>query len=100
MTDEDVTASASQFSRRKFLKRMAGVAFAAPVVASFTLDATRPHAAAEQQTAFYGNQIVFGNQYLSSPNQFFANQVRPTDDFLSQAQVQAFPNEYYPNQLH
>lgn len=102
MNDEDGAAAPSAFSRRSFLKRMAAIAFAAPVVASFTLDAGRSHAAAQETASYLGNQYFgYGNQWLTTPNEFFvyANQPFPNEYFPNQAAAAGFANQYYPNQL-
>jgi hypothetical protein len=78
----------AEVGRRDFLKRMAALAFAVPVVSSFTLD---PASHTQQHnkrlaTLTAGNQICF-------PNQVFSNQT------LAYFPNQTFPNQYTPNQL-
>lgn len=75
--------------RRAFLKRMAALSFAAPVIASFTLDgaafADPSHDRHGQHNQYGQNQTVvvrppYGNQYgqnqtgLGPPNQYQGNQ--------------------------
>jgi hypothetical protein len=74
MADEDGTGSA-EVSRRAFLKKMAMVGFAVPIVTSFALDGV---ASAEviYKKHSHGNQTF--------PNQTFPNQLLP---------VQALPNQ-------
>ena len=90
MTDEEATGSAD-LSRRAFLKRMAVVGFAVPIVTSFALDGV---ASADEHRHRHGNQGYgnqgYGNQYY--PNQSLANQVTEVlDDILSQL----FPNQTF-----
>lgn len=79
-------------SRRAFLKRMAALAFAAPVVSSFTIDAVA-HAGDDGRLR---SHQIFPNQIF--PNQFFLEglgESPPTNFFPNQA----FPNQIFPNQL-
>ena len=88
MDDGDDQSAAAGVSRRAFLGRMAALAFAVPVISSFTLDAA----------AHSGDAHQFANQHFPNqiaPNQFFANQGVPTNYFPNQT----FANQYYPNQL-
>lgn len=79
-------------SRRTFLKRMALIGFAAPVVASFALDAAYATPTSDDETGA-DPDLVFGNQAL--PVNFFANQIFPNKLFANQT----FPNQYFPNQF-
>ena len=69
-------------ARRHFLKRMAAIAFAVPVVSSFTLDTA---AYAEEHT-LSGSTQQFSNQ--NHPNQRLPNQQIPN---------QQFPNQQFPH---
>ncbi len=82
----------SGLSRRTFLKRMALIGFAAPVVASFALDAA--YATPTSDEGGVDPDLVFGNQ--ASPFQFFSNQRMPSQQFANQF----FPNQYVPNQFN
>jgi hypothetical protein len=87
MDDGDDRSAAAGVSRRAFLGRMAALAFAVPVISSFTLDAAAHSVGAHQ----------FANQYIP-------NQITPDKFFSGQVPNQYFPNQtfacqYYPNQL-
>jgi hypothetical protein len=83
MTEEEAARSAD-LSRRAFLKRMAVVGFAVPIVTSFALDGV---ASAHEHGHDHGNQ-GYGNQGYG--NQSLANQVTEVlDDILGQL----FPNQ-------
>jgi hypothetical protein len=88
MSDGDQGSTDRDVTRRVFLKRMAALAFAVPVVSSFTIDAVA-HAVDERPHQVLANQAspqqFFANQGQLVPNQFFANQ--------------HFPNQYAPNQI-
>jgi hypothetical protein len=90
MVGNNQEPEAGDVSRRAFLKRMAALAFAAPVVASFTIEGI-VHASESPHTATFGNQ-AFPNQVM--PNQFFAGHI-PTGFFPNEV----YANQYYPNQL-
>jgi hypothetical protein len=88
MTEEEAARSAD-LSRRAFLKRMAVVGFAVPIVTSFALDGV---ASAHEHGHDHGNQ-GYGNQGYGNQgygNQSLANQVTEVlDDILGQL----FPNQ-------
>ncbi len=79
-------------SRRTFLKRMALIGFAAPVVASFALDAAYATPTSDDETGT-DPDLVFGNQERFAS--FFPNQTYPNQYFPNQT----FPNQYFPNQF-
>jgi len=73
--------------RRRFLLKMAAVAFAVPVVSSFTLDALSYGAESSAQPKLsnqsfpnqaYPNQVTLPKQHLPNqvPSQQFPNQIR------------------------
>jgi hypothetical protein len=92
MDDGDDRSAAAGVSRRAFLRRMAALAFAVPVISSFTLDsAAHP----------VGVRPVDAHQFA---NQYMPNQITPDKFFSGQVPNQYFPNQtfacqYYPNQL-
>ena len=94
MDDGDDRSAAAGVSRRAFLRRMAALAFAVPVVSSFTLDsAAHPVGVGPGDAHQFSANQHFPNQI--APNQFFSNQGVPTNYFPNQT----FANQYYPNQL-
>lgn len=103
MTDDEAATSPGGFSRRRFLKGLAGAAFVAPVVVSFTLDAGQSRA--DREATAYARNQYFGNQVSWTPNQYFANQSEtfpnqsfPNQSFPNEYRPQHFPNQYSPNQ--
>jgi hypothetical protein len=82
--------SPAELSRRAFLARMGAIAFAVPVITSFTLDAVESGASG-QPHAGMPNQLV-GNQ--ASAGTFFGGN-EPTASFANQT----FPNQYGTNAL-
>jgi hypothetical protein len=87
----DSLESASQ-NRRAFIKKMAAVAFAVPVVGAFSMESV---ALAAPGHTFPGQKFpnqTFPNQTF--PNQTFPNQTFPNQTFPSQT----FPNQTFPNQ--
>jgi hypothetical protein len=77
MTDEEATGS-TELSRRSFLKRMAVVGFAVPIVTSFALDGV----ASADKGHRHGNQTYPNQTY---PNQTILNEVTEIlDDILDQ----------------
>ena len=74
-------------SRRAFLKRMAALAFAVPVISSFALDAASASGGAPHS--------AFSNQPPVTPEEFFGNQVYELQRFPNPA----FPYEYGPSQF-
>jgi hypothetical protein len=90
MTDEEA-ASSKEFSRRTFLKKMAVVGFAVPVVTSFALDGVTSASPEKFGKPFhlfpYEPVLTFPNQtYSTSPNQFLYTY----DQFF---------DSFYPNQV-
>jgi hypothetical protein len=71
-------------SRRDFLKRMATVAFAAPVIGTFTMDAVAN--AGTRRRRHHRHRPGCG-----CPNQTYGNQTYPN---------QICPNQIYPNQIY
>jgi hypothetical protein len=82
MTEEE--ARSADFSRREFLKRMAVVGFAVPIVTSFALDGV---ASADDHHHRHPNQTYPNQTY---PNQSLANQVT---DLLDDILGHLFPNQ-------
>jgi hypothetical protein len=86
-------------SRRAFLVRFAGAAFAAPVIASFALDGVaqaseRTHQGHPNQTS--GNQ---GHPKQCHPNQTSGNQGYPKQGHPNQTTGnQGHPKQCHPNQ--
>ncbi len=81
-------------TRRSFLKRMAALGFAIPVISTFALesdafaDGGHHHPNQYQPNQYQPNQYQ-PNQY--EPNQYRPNQYQPN---------QYHPNQYHPNQYH
>jgi len=99
----DIPADVAE-GRRAFLKRMAALAFAAPVVASFTLDGTAfanpPHDKHDSHNQYGQNQTV---PVKPPPNQYGQNQtvpVNPPPNQYGQNQTGQIcePNQYQGNQ--
>jgi hypothetical protein len=91
--DEDVVQSDSAGDRRAFLKRMAALAFAAPVISSFVLDSP----------AFAGGHDQHdqhGHGRSGPPNQYDPNQTQkpPPNQYQPNQTVKPPPNQYQPNQ--
>jgi hypothetical protein len=85
---EDVVQSDSAQGRRAFLKRMAALAFAAPVISSFILDSDAVAEGHDRHGKYPDNQ--YGqNQTKGPPNQYGQNQTR---------QPCPPPNQYGQNQ--
>ena len=90
-------------SRRAFLVRFAGAAFAAPVIASFALDGvaqaserSHHHSAHPNQTS--GNQ---GHPKQCHPNQTAGNQGHPKQCHPNQTSGnQGYPDHRHPKQCH
>jgi hypothetical protein len=89
MTDEEL----SELSRRAFLKRMAVVGFAVPIVTSFALDGV----ASARPTSRLGNQSRFGNQ-IDFPPVTFPNQANQEfiDEFADE--IDEILGQLLPNQ--
>lgn len=88
-------------SRRAFLVRFAGAAFAAPVIASFALDGM---AQASERGKPQDNKHGKGNPKQCPPNQGHPNQGNPNQGNPNQGNPnqgnpnQGRPNQGYPNQ--
>jgi hypothetical protein len=90
-------------SRRAFLARFAGAAFAVPVIASFALDGVAQasersyhHQGQPNQTS--GNQ---GSPKQCHPNQTTGNQGHPKQGHPNQTSGnQGYPNHGHPKQCH
>ena len=98
--DPGSSPDGSGLSRRTFLKRMALIGFAAPVIASFALDAAYATPTSDDGSGA-DPDLIFGNQQ-PTPSDFFPNQV-PTQYFANQSfpnANQSFPNQYGPNQFY
>jgi hypothetical protein len=81
----------SELDRRAFLKKMAAIAFVAPVISSFTLDAAA--SADPERDQFRANQF--------HPNQFRPNQYEPNQYTPNQYAPNLFdPNMFHPNMKH
>jgi hypothetical protein len=95
-------------SRRAFLARFAGAAFAVPVIASFALDGVAQ--ASERNYHHQGNpNQTSGNQghpkqchpNQSNPNQTTGNQGHPKHGYPNQTSGnQGYPNHGHPKQCH
>jgi len=85
MTDEDA-ASSSELSRRAFLKKMAAVGFAVPIVTSFALDGVAS-ATDHDHDHRHPNQTY--------PNQTYPNQAIPNQivELVDRVVDQLFPNQ-------
>ncbi|MGC8464644.1 MAG: hypothetical protein ACP5O0_01810 [Acidimicrobiales bacterium] len=97
-------AGRPSLSRRTFLRRMAVLGFAVPIVASFTLDAAYASSTgADDQTgadrdAFFGNQTS-PNLFSAEEHQFYGNQYFGNQGGESDFEFLRFPNQYLPNQF-
>jgi hypothetical protein len=85
-------------SRRIFITKFAGLAFAAPIIASFALDGM---ASATSRTG-PGSQHRCSNQHIPNqhvPNQHIPNQCCPNQHIPNQhIPNQHIPNQHIPNQ--
>ena len=69
----------NEVDRRAFLKKMAAIAFVAPVISSFTLDAAAAADSLHHPNQFRPNQYI-ANQYVSNvfdPDHFHPNMFHP-----------------------
>jgi hypothetical protein len=82
MDDLPELEGASSFDRRAFIRRCLGLAFVAPTIVSFTLDAFGAPPAAAQLP---GNQTGGGTTTTMNPNQCLPNQTRNNQASNNQA---------------
>ncbi len=106
MVEEGDEGAEPGVSRRAFLKRMAVIGFAVPVVSSFALDAAasepdhaRFHLANQSgsTTPYDDYYFTYGNQSppaTAFPNQYIGNQYEPPGSLGSY-----YPNQYLGNQV-
>jgi len=96
---DDITEelSAEEPSRRAFITRYGGMAFAAPVIASFALDGlTRHRETHEHDHGRPCHHPSHGHPSHGHPNQGYPNQGHPNQGYPNQG----YPNQGYPNQTY